>query len=66
MFTDLSEDQQFAVDTFPYVVLVLTGSNILYRLGYDIFTFNDMPQEIPKLAEEVAEAKQFLYKNKIL
>lgn len=65
-FTDLSEDKQLIVDTFPYMILIAIGTNILYKLGYDIFTFNDMPQEIPKLAEEVVEAKKFMSKNKIL
>ena len=46
-----SEIVVWYVDVFPLYCLMTFGSYCLFKLGYDLFTFNDYPDEINKLAD---------------
>ena len=61
-----SDKLKFIISTVPYYILIIIGSYTLGRLGYDIYRFNDLPEEINKLALEVAEAREFLTKKKVI
>ena len=47
----LDSRQQWIITVFPWLLLMTFGCYCLFKLGYDLLTFNDYPKEIGKLAE---------------
>ena len=41
----------------PFWVLVSFGAFLLFRLGFGVFTFNDVPDAHKELMGEIAQAK---------
>jgi dolichyl-phosphate mannosyltransferase polypeptide 3 len=48
------------IDVAPLYTLVTFGCYCLGKLGYDLMTFNDYPQEIGKLEQDIHIAKDDL------
>ena len=46
-----SEHVRWFIDVSPVYLVMTFGSYCLFKLGYDVLTFNDYPDEIGKLAE---------------
>ena len=42
---------RFYIDVAPLYLLMTFGSYCLFKLGYDVMTFNDYPKEIEKLSD---------------
>lgn len=47
----ISSSLAWYVDVAPWYLLIAFGSYCLARLGYDLLTFNDYPNEIKKLEQ---------------
>jgi len=54
--------QEQIVPLLPFWALVSFGALLLFRLGYGIFTFNDVPAAHQELMEEIELAKVDLRK----
>ncbi|KAF4122180.1 dolichol-phosphate mannosyltransferase subunit 3 [Geosmithia morbida] len=52
--------QQQIVPLLPFWALVSFGALLLFRLGYGIFTFNDVPEAHKELMGEIELAKKDL------
>ena len=50
---------------FPFWALVSFGSYLLFKLGWGVFTFNDVPEAHKELMEEIDMAKEELRRNGI-
>jgi len=49
--------QQEIVPVLPFWALVSFGSYLLFKLGYGVFTFNDVPAAHKELMEEIELAR---------
>ncbi|QUC16562.1 uncharacterized protein UV8b_00803 [Ustilaginoidea virens] len=54
--------QQQIVPVLPFWALVSFGALLLFRLGWGVFTFNDVPQAHKELMREIDLAKVDLRK----
>ena len=45
---------------FPFWVVVSFGAYLLFKLGWGVFTFNDVPEAHKELMGEIGEAKRDL------
>ncbi|KAF6786160.1 Dolichol-phosphate mannosyltransferase subunit 3 [Colletotrichum musicola] len=54
--------QEQVVPVLPFWVLVSFGAYLLGRLGYNVMTFNDVPEAHKELMAEIDEAKADLRK----
>mmetsp|Transcript_15695 Transcript_15695/g.26163 ORF Transcript_15695/g.26163 Transcript_15695/m.26163 type:complete len:94 (+) Transcript_15695:222-503(+) len=59
----LTESQYQIVRVFPFYLLIALGSYCLFALGRGLMFFNDCPHEIPKLEEDIRQAKADLNKK---
>jgi dolichyl-phosphate mannosyltransferase polypeptide 3 len=50
----------FWIQVAPWYALICLGCYCLTKLGLDLLTFRDCPQEIPKLAKEIEQARKDL------
>ena len=50
----------FWIQVAPWYALICFGCYCLTKLGIDLLTFRDCPQEIPKLAKEIEQAREDL------
>ena len=50
---------------FPFWAIVTFGSSLLFKLGWGVFTFNDVPQAYDELMGEIDMAKKDLRKQGI-
>ncbi|TDZ99835.1 Dolichol-phosphate mannosyltransferase subunit 3 [Colletotrichum sidae] len=55
--------QEQIVPVLPFWVLVSFGAYLLTRLGYNVMTFNDVPEAHKELIAEIEEAKADLRKR---
>ncbi|TDZ31963.1 Dolichol-phosphate mannosyltransferase subunit 3 [Colletotrichum spinosum] len=55
--------QEQVVPVLPFWVLVSFGAYLLARLGYNVMTFNDVPEAHKELIAEIEEAKADLRKR---
>ncbi|TDZ14912.1 Dolichol-phosphate mannosyltransferase subunit 3 [Colletotrichum orbiculare MAFF 240422] len=55
--------QEQIVPVLPFWVLVSFGAYLLARLGYNVMTFNDVPEAHKELIAEIEEAKADLRKR---
>ncbi|ODV88662.1 hypothetical protein CANCADRAFT_27990 [Tortispora caseinolytica NRRL Y-17796] len=46
-----------AIDIFPLWAIVAFGSYMLFKLGWDVFSFNDRKDAYDELVGEIQEAK---------
>ena len=53
-------EQKWLIDIFPWYSLICFGCYCLSKLGYDLFSFNDYPQEIAKLENDIRIADEDL------
>lgn len=51
------------VDICPFYAIILFGVYCLARLGTDLVAFNDYPEEVRKLGEDIRMAKEDLKKR---
>ena len=62
--TSLSQSEQqpwvFLVDVMPWYTLICFGCYCLTKLGYDLLTFNDYPDEIRRLEQDIRAAEMDL------
>ncbi|OLN97810.1 Dolichol-phosphate mannosyltransferase subunit 3 [Colletotrichum chlorophyti] len=54
--------QEEIVPVLPFWVLISFGAYLLGRLGYNVMTFNDVPEAHKELMAEIDEAKVDLRK----
>ncbi|KAL6877363.1 Dolichyl-phosphate-mannosyl transferase [Trichoderma longibrachiatum] len=54
--------QQEIVPVLPFWALISFGAFLLFRLGWGVFTFNDVPDAHKELMEEIEMAKVDLRK----
>lgn len=54
--------QEQIVPVLPFWALVSFGAFLLFRLGFGILTFNDVPQAHKELMQEIDQAKVDLRK----
>jgi dolichol-phosphate mannosyltransferase subunit 3 len=45
------------VDAFPYILLVWLGCYCLFKLGYDVLSYKNMPEAIDELKIEMDHAR---------
>ncbi|KAF9873400.1 dolichyl-phosphate mannosyltransferase polypeptide 3 [Colletotrichum karsti] len=55
--------QEQIIPVLPFWVLVSFGAYLLARLGYNVMTFNDVPEAHKELVAEIEEAKADLRKR---
>ena len=48
-----SAEQKWIIDIFPWYSLIVFGCYCLSKLGYDLVSFNDYPEEISKLENDI-------------
>lgn len=51
------------LNIMPFYAIILFGCYCLAKLGIDLLTFNDYPEEIIKLTVDIAAAKEDLRKR---
>ncbi|KAF2006849.1 dolichol phosphate mannosyltransferas-like protein subunit 3 [Amniculicola lignicola CBS 123094] len=49
--------QEDIVPVLPFWALVSFGSYLLFKLGWGVFTFNDVPNAHKELMEQIKEAR---------
>lgn len=54
---DVSRGLGATTNALPWLLLMSLGSYCLFKLGYDIFSYRDMPESIGELAQEIKTAK---------
>ncbi|KAJ4150390.1 hypothetical protein LMH87_011142 [Akanthomyces muscarius] len=54
--------QEQIVPVLPFWALVSFGAFLLFRLGFGVVTFNDVPEAHKELMEEISQAKVDLRK----
>ncbi|KAF2661149.1 dolichol phosphate mannosyltransferas-like protein subunit 3 [Lophiostoma macrostomum CBS 122681] len=52
--------QNEIVPVIPFWALVSFGSYLLFKLGWGVFTFNDVPEAHKELVGQIAEARKEL------
>ena len=52
-----NEIARWYIDVAPLFVVMTFGSYCLFKLGYDVVSFNDFPNEIEKLSYDVNAAR---------
>jgi dolichyl-phosphate mannosyltransferase polypeptide 3 len=57
------ETEKWFVNVSPWYVLMSFGCYCLGRLGFDLLTFNDYPEEINKLEQDILCARTDLKKR---
>ncbi|KAF2191147.1 dolichol-phosphate mannosyltransferase subunit 3 [Zopfia rhizophila CBS 207.26] len=45
------------VPVFPFWALITFGSYLLFKLGWGVFTFNDVPDAHKELMQQIQEAR---------
>ncbi|OCK76639.1 dolichol phosphate mannosyltransferas-like protein subunit 3 [Lepidopterella palustris CBS 459.81] len=55
--------QNEIVPVLPFWALVTFGSYLLFKLGYGVFTFNDVPEAHKELMAEISLARADLQKK---
>ena len=55
-----SFEQKWLIDIFPWYSLICFGCYCLSKIGYDLYSFNDYPQEILKLESDIRIADEDL------
>ena len=55
-----NEQASWYLNILPFYCIILFGCYCLARLGLDLLTFNDYPEEIMKLTVDIAAAKEDL------
>ena len=53
----------FIVDVMPWYSLICFGCYCLTKLGYDLLTFNDYPEEIRRLEHDIRAAEADLQRR---
>ena len=53
----------FIVDVIPWYSLICFGCYCLTKLGYDLLTFNDYPNEIRRLEQDIRAAETDLQRR---
>ena len=51
----------FLIDVFPWFLLMAFGSYCVTKLGYDMLTFNDYPEEIKVLEKVNSKSYRLLF-----
>jgi dolichyl-phosphate mannosyltransferase polypeptide 3 len=51
------------IPVLPFWALVTFGSYLLFKLGYGVFTFNDVPKAHAELMQEIVLARKDLRKR---
>ncbi|KAL1799781.1 hypothetical protein ACET3X_000123 [Alternaria dauci] len=52
--------QEEIVPFLPFWALISFGAYLLFKLGWGVFTFNDVPQAHQELMQQIAEARKDL------
>ncbi|CAI9638256.1 dolichol-phosphate mannosyltransferase subunit 3 [Alternaria burnsii] len=52
--------QEEIVPFLPFWALISFGAYLLFKLGWGVFTFNDVPQAHAELMQQIAEARKDL------
>ncbi|KAG9192876.1 dolichol-phosphate mannosyltransferase subunit 3 [Alternaria panax] len=52
--------QEEVVPLLPFWALISFGAYLLFKLGWGVFTFNDVPQAHQELMQQIAEARKDL------
>jgi dolichyl-phosphate mannosyltransferase polypeptide 3 len=48
------------VTQLPFWALISFGSYLLFKLGWGVFTFNDVPEAHKEIMQQIAEARKDL------
>ncbi|EGC45553.1 conserved hypothetical protein [Histoplasma capsulatum var. duboisii H88] len=57
--------QNEIIPILPFYSLMVIGAYMLFRLGWGVYAFNDVPEEYSSLQEEILEAKNQLRAAKV-
>jgi len=52
--------QEEVVPVLPFWALISFGAYLLFKLGWGVFTFNDVPEAHKELMQQIAEARKDL------
>jgi len=52
--------QDEVVPVLPFWALISFGSYLLFKLGWGVFTFNDVPEAHKEIMQQIAEARKDL------
>ncbi|CAG5150403.1 uncharacterized protein ALTATR162_LOCUS2648 [Alternaria atra] len=52
--------QEEIVPVLPFWALISFGAYLLFKLGWGVFTFNDVPDAHKELMQQIAEARKDL------
>ncbi|KAK3044776.1 hypothetical protein LTS18_000381 [Coniosporium uncinatum] len=52
--------QDEIIPVIPFWAIVSFGAFLLFRLGYGVFTFNDVPEAHKELMQQIEQAKNEL------
>ncbi|KAF1828681.1 dolichol-phosphate mannosyltransferase subunit 3 [Decorospora gaudefroyi] len=52
--------QEDIVPVLPFWALISFGAYLLFKLGWGVFTFNDVPEAHKELMQQIAEARKDL------
>ncbi|KAI4945497.1 hypothetical protein J4E91_007839 [Alternaria rosae] len=52
--------QEEVVPFLPFWALITFGAYLLFKLGWGVFTFNDVPDAHKELMQQIAEARKDL------
>ncbi|OJD25964.1 hypothetical protein ACJ73_02663 [Blastomyces percursus] len=53
------------ITSLPFYSLMVIGAYMLFRLGWGVYTFNDVPEAHEELQKEILEAKSQLRMAKV-
>ncbi|OJD10056.1 hypothetical protein AJ78_08776, partial [Emergomyces pasteurianus Ep9510] len=57
--------QNEVIPVLPFYSIMVIGAYMLFRLGWGVYTFNDVPEAHASLQEEIIEAKNQLRMAKV-
>ncbi|PGH13592.1 hypothetical protein AJ79_03585 [Helicocarpus griseus UAMH5409] len=57
--------QNEIIPVLPFYSLMVIGAYMLFRLGWGVYTFNDVPEAHESLQKEIVEAKNQLRAAKV-